>query len=124
VVDGAENNLPSFYLSRHYEVCKFYSLDEHTFSPDVLLVGTHFWEELSDQEQGWVQEAVAHSITYQRKLWAEAEIEALQEVKKAGVEIIPPDKRPFAQRAQQVYRQFEQDEELYGMIRQIQAMEE
>ena len=51
VVDGAENNPPSFYLSRHYEVCKFYSLDEHTILPDVLLMGTYFWQRLTTQEQ-------------------------------------------------------------------------
>src|SRR5690606_1836125 len=51
VVDGAENNPPSFFLSRHYEVCKYYSLDEHTTLPDVLVVGTQFWNSLNTQEQ-------------------------------------------------------------------------
>lgn len=43
VVDGAENNLPSFYTSKHYEVCKYYTLDEHTTVPDVLLIGLDIW---------------------------------------------------------------------------------
>ena len=73
VVDGAENNPPSFYLSRHYEVCKFYSLDEHTALPDVLLISTHTWEKLSEQERVWLQKSVDESIKYQRKLWADAE---------------------------------------------------
>ncbi len=84
VVDGAENNPPSFYLSRHYEVCKYYSLDEHTALPDVLLLSTHTWEKLSEEERNWLQTAVDQSIIYQRKLWAEAEILALNEVQKAG----------------------------------------
>ncbi len=122
VVDGAENNPPSFYLSRHYEVCKYYSLNEHTFSPDVLIAGTHFWNKLTDPERSWLKEAVINSIGYQRKLWLAAEIEAIEEVLKAGVEIIQPEKEPFAQRAEEVYRQYEDDEELYGIILQIKKM--
>ena len=122
VVDGAENNPPSFYLSRHYEVCKYYSLNEHTFSPDVLIAGTHFWNKLSEQEKGWFKEAANNSIGYQRKLWLAAEKEAIEEVRKAGVKILQPEKEPFAQRAEEVYRQYEDDEELYGIIRQIKNM--
>jgi tripartite ATP-independent transporter DctP family solute receptor len=72
VVDGAENNPPSFYLSRHYEVCKHYSLDEHTSVPDVLLISTVIWEDLSEQEKQWIQEAADESYHYQKKLWQEA----------------------------------------------------
>lgn len=122
IVDGAENNPPSFYLSRHYEVCKYYSLNEHTFSPDVLIVGTHFYDKLSDQEQRWLQEAVDTSIDYQRMLWAEAEAEALQEIQKAGVQIVEPDKEPFIQKAKGVYEQYRNEEELYRIINQIQKM--
>ncbi|MBT8206171.1 MAG: TRAP transporter substrate-binding protein [Eudoraea sp.] len=122
VVDGAENNPPSFYLSRHYEVCKYYSLNEHTFSPDVLIAGTHFWNQLSEHEKAWLEEAIDNSIAYQRKLWLAAEIEAIEEVRKAGVEILQPEKEPFARRAEEVYRQYEDDEELYAIIRQIRKM--
>ena len=122
VVDGAENNPPSFYLSRHYEVCKYYSLNEHTFSPDVLIVGTHFWNKLSEQEKRWLEATVHKSITYQRKLWIEAESEAIEAVRKAGVQVIYPKKEPFAQRAEDVYRQYEVDEEFYGIIQEIKKM--
>ena len=98
VVDGAENNPPSFYLSRHYEVCKYYSLDEHTVLPDVLLIGTYVWNKLNEQEQKWLSASVKESVKYQRVLWAEAEEEALREVQKAGVEIIRPDKSLFSER--------------------------
>jgi len=50
-VDGAENNQQSFYISRHYEVCKFYMLNEHTAVPDILAIGTVAWNGLSAQEQ-------------------------------------------------------------------------
>ena len=121
VVDGAEHNPPSFYLSRHYEVCKYYSLDEHTVLPDVLLVGTHFWETLSPQEQEWLQASVDVSVTYQRKLWAEAEAEALAEVQKAGVTIIHPDKSLFSEKVQALYEANKNDADMYSLIKDIQA---
>ncbi len=121
VVDGAENNPPSFYLSRHYEVCKFYSLDEHTVLPDVLVIGTHLWEQLSEEEKGWLQQAVDNSVVYQRKLWAEAEAEALEEVQKAGVEIIRPDKTLFADKLGDIYEGYKSDKEFYSLIQEIKA---
>ena len=123
VVDAAENNPPSFYLARHYEVCKYYSLDEHTFSPDVLIAGTRFWETLTPREQAWIRQAAQWSIAYQRQLWAEAEAEALREVEKAGVTISHPDKKPFAESAHEAYRLYEADTTLRRLIRQIQQLQ-
>ena len=120
VVDAAENNPPSFYLARHYEVCKYYALDEHTFSPDVLIAGAHFWESLSSEERSWVREAATGSIAYQRELWALAEEEALQAVRNAGVTITYPDKEPFRQQSQGAYALYEADSTLLRLIRQIQ----
>tara|TARA_R110002096_G_scaffold184668_2_gene363246 strand:- start:1816 stop:2796 length:981 start_codon:yes stop_codon:yes gene_type:complete len=120
VVDGAENNPPSFYLSRHYEVCKYYSLDEHTVLPDVLIIGTHLWDRLSDQEKKWLKQAVDSSVDYQRKLWAEAEKEALEEVQKAGVKIIYPDKTLFSSKVQDVYSDLKNDQEMSQIIKRIQ----
>ncbi|KAA2218998.1 TRAP transporter substrate-binding protein [Maribacter flavus] len=120
VVDGAENNPPSFYLSRHYEVCKYYSLDEHTVLPDVLLIGTYAWEKLTEQEREWLNASVEKSIKYQRKLWAEAEAEALREVEKAGVEIIRPDKAPFVEKVSEIFESYKDDDEIYPLIKQIQ----
>lgn len=121
VVDGAENNPPSFYLSRHYEVAKFYTLDEHTVLPDALLIGTHSWEKLSEKEQGWLKKAVDNSIVYQRILWLESENEALEAVKKAGVEIIYPDKALFADKIKDSFEKYKEDEEFYQMIEDIRA---
>ena len=120
VVDGAENNPPSFYLSRHYEVCKFYSLDEHTVLPDVLIIGTHLWDRLSDQEKKWLKQAVDSSVVYQRKLWAKAEKEALEEVQKAGVKIIYPDKTLFSNEIKDVYSELENNQEMSQIIKRIQ----
>jgi tripartite ATP-independent transporter DctP family solute receptor len=120
VVDGAENNPPSFYLSRHYEVCKYYSLDEHTVLPDVLLAGTHLWNKLSTEEKGWLTQAVENSIIYQRKLWMESEEEALLAVQQAGVTILRPDKALFSEKVKSNYEQYREDEELYHLIQEIQ----
>lgn len=119
VVDGAENNPPSFYLSRHYEICKFYSLDEHTVLPDVLIIGTHVWDKLSDQEKEWMQQAVDNSVIYQRQLWAESEKEALEEVQKAGVTIIYPDKTAFEEAVQPLYLKYKSDTMMSALIDRI-----
>lgn len=95
VVDGAENNPPSFYLSKHYEVCKYYALDEHTSVPDILLMSTKVWDGLNEEQKQWLQEAADASAEYQRSLWSEASQQALDEVQKAGVTVLYPDKEPF-----------------------------
>lgn len=122
VVDGAENNPPSFYLSRHYEVCKYYSLDEHTTVPDVLIMGTHLWESLNIQQQEWVQAAADASVKHQRMLWKAAEKEALDAVKKAGVTVISPDKTAFQQKVAAMYEDYKDENEVYELIHRIQAV--
>ncbi|MCC9137235.1 TRAP transporter substrate-binding protein [Pontibacter silvestris] len=124
VVDGAENNSPSFYLSRHYEVAKYFSLNEHTMVPDILMISSNVWNSLSPQEQQWLQEAVEESEVVQRKLWHEAEEEALAAVKKAGVEIIHPPKEPFADLVEPMYETYRDEPEVYALIQRIQAAEE
>ncbi len=123
VVDGAENNPPSFYTSRHYEICKFYSLNEHTAVPDILVIGTVAWNGLTTDEQEWLQNAADEAIDYQRKLWVEAEQEALEAVKAAGVEIIRPEKSAFSAKTKQLLEDFKDDETIYRLIKQIQEIE-
>ena len=123
VVDGAENNPPSFYLSRHYEVCKYYALDEHTTLPDVLVMGTQAWNNLTEQEKGWVKEAVQKSVSVQRELWAASEQEALDAVKAAGVEVIRPEKNPFMDKVEGIYDAYKDQPELYDLITKIKQTE-
>ena len=122
VVDGAENNPPSFYTSRHYEVCKYYSLNEHTAVPDILVVGTDVWNRLSPQEQDWLQAAADEAKDYQRKLWQAAEQEALDAVEAAGVEIIRPDKTLFAEQTKALFDAYKDKPEKYQLIQEIQAV--
>ena len=121
VVDGAENNPPSFYSSRHYEVCKYYSLDEHSAIPDVLIIGTQLWNTLTVQEQQWLQEAVDASVVYQRKLWEQSENKALEAIKKAGVEVVTPDKSIFRNKVKTMFEEYKDDKNVYRLIQQIQA---
>jgi tripartite ATP-independent transporter DctP family solute receptor len=121
IVDGAENNLPSFYLSRHYEVCKYFVVDEHTSLPDVLVISTLIWNKFSPQEQQWIKEAAEESSEYQKGIWREAELEALAEIQKAGVTVTIPDKDLFRAKVQPMYDEFSKDP---GMKKIIEAIQE
>ncbi|WNJ20992.1 TRAP transporter substrate-binding protein [Pontibacter sp. G13] len=121
IVDGAENNPPSFHSSGHYEICKYYTLNEHTAVPDVLLMSTIIWEQLNDQEQAWVNEAIDIALAYQRIAWVEAEQEALEAVQAAGVEVIRPDKQPFMEELADMFEKFQDRPDLYPTIQAILA---
>lgn len=123
IVDGAENNPPSFHTSRHYEVCRFYSLDEHTAIPDVLLISTIIWDTLSEQEQAWLTEAALESAQVQKELWRVAEEEALRVVQEAGVQVLRPDKTPFIEKAEALYEDYRSEPDVYEVIRRIRAVE-
>ena len=120
IVDAAENNPPSLYTSKHYEVCKFYSLDEHTSLPDVVIISTKVWEDLTEEEQSWVQEAADESATYEYKLWEESSAESMRELEAAGVTITYPDKEPFRKAVEGVYEQLKVEQpEIYKIVQSI-----
>ncbi|KPJ69936.1 C4-dicarboxylate ABC transporter substrate-binding protein [candidate division WOR-1 bacterium DG_54_3] len=119
VVDGAENNPPSFHLSRHYEVCKFYSLDEHTGVPDILVISTKFWDDLSPEFQQWLQEAANESEQHQKRLWKEATQRALEEVQRSGVKIYHPNKKPFIEGVDSLFEEYRKEPRIYGLIHRI-----
>ncbi len=123
IVDGAENNLPSFYLSRHYEVCKYYMMDEHTALPDELLISTLVWDKLSEEEQGWLKEAAMESSEYEKKIWHEAEMEALEAIQEAGVEVTYPEQEEFRAMVEPMYKEFKKDPEMKAVIEEIEHTE-
>ena len=119
VVDGAENNPPSFRQARHNEVCQYYILDEHTRLPDILVISTKIWAGLTAEQQRILQEAVDESVVLQRRQWDEAEVEDLKFVEEGGVTIIRPDKGPFRDAVKDVWTEFD-GTEIGALIDRIQ----
>ena len=120
IVDGAENNPPTFVSSKHYEICKFYSLNEHTAVPDILVIGTSAWERLTELEQGWLQQSADAAINYQRKLWVEAENQAFNTLEAAGVTITRPDKNLFIEKTHDLLEEYKNDRKMSELITRIQ----
>ncbi len=121
VVDGAENNPPSFERAGHFEVARVYSLDEHTAVPDVLLVSTLLWDRLDADERRWLEASARDSATLQRRLWSDATARALEAVEAAGVEIVRPDKRPFVAATKSVRERMRSDPEVGPLLDRIEA---
>ena len=124
VVDGAENNTPSVTTAFHHEVVKYYSVNEHTMCPDVIIISLATWQKLTEQERNWLRQAADAAAIYQRKLWAEQEKQSLEEMEAHGVEIIYPDKQPFMDAAAPMIERFKNDPVFHDLIDQIQNTHE
>lgn len=123
VVDGAENNAPSFVSSNHYEVAKNYTLDEHSSIPDVVVISTKFWETLSPEEQGWLEEASRLSVQAQLRFWDESVQESMEVLEEANVNIIRPDKQLFSTAVNSVIEELSKDPSMERMIESIKQYE-
>ena len=88
IVDAAENNLPSYESSRHFEAAKYYTLTEHSMAPEVLVFSKKIWDTLTPEEQTLIRKAAKESVPYMRKLWDEREAKSQATVKAGGAEII------------------------------------
>lgn len=121
VVDGAENNIPSFVSSNHFEVCKYYIFDEHTMVPDVVVIGTKFWNQLSDEEKGWLDDAAKQSVAKQKQFWKETVVENMKMLKEKGVEFIYPQKAPFIKKSKPIMEKLLMNPDLKPIIDQINA---
>lgn len=118
IIDGA-NNAPSLWTSKHYEVAKYYSLDEHSRLPEVLLMSKKVWDGLSPADQKLVAQAAQDSVAEQRKLWNAFDQKSMSELIAKGTIIVKPDKAPFQKAVQPVYAKYPEYKEL---ISQIQAV--
>ncbi|XDA97627.1 TRAP transporter substrate-binding protein [Sulfitobacter sp. LCG007] len=122
VIDGAENNWPSYDTSGHYEVAKYYTLDQHLMVPEVLVMSKQSWDKLSPEDQQAVRDAAKVSVDTQRKLWAEQEKASEEKVRASGVEVITDiDKTPFIEAMKPVYEKYVTDPKLQDMVSRIQA---
>lgn len=124
VIDGAENNYPSFESSGHYEVAKYYTLDEHTMVPEVLVMSKMTWDKLTPEDQEAVRAAAAESVPFNREKWAAQEKASEEKVRAAGVEIVDDiDKAPFVAAMGPVYDKYASTPELKELVEAIQAVE-
>ncbi len=107
VIDGAENNIPSWVSTGHYEVAPYYLADDHVRVPEVLVMSEKTWKRLSPSDRSIVARAAAASVTYQRKLWQRTVAAALKRARAAGCEIIAPeDPSAFRKATESVYRDY------------------
>src|SRR6266516_4102340 len=96
VVDGAENNPPSFVFDNHYTVAKYYTLDEHLIVPEMLVMSKKTWDTLSPADQALVKKFAREAQMEERELWQKYEKEAMDKARAAGIEVIEvADKKPF-----------------------------
>lgn len=124
VIDGAENNWPSYDSSGHFEVAKYYTLDQHLIVPEVLVMAKSSFEKLSAEDQELVRQAARDSVPVMRELWAAREAESEARVRASGVEIITDiDKTPFIEAMVPVYEKYVTSPVLQQMVIDIQATE-
>ena len=117
VIDGAENNITALTVNRHGEVCKHYSLVQHIFAPDVLIMSEGVWAALGAADQALVRQAAQESKQFQRRLWSERLVDYQREaVEKLGVQITTPDKTPFIERVTPLHQEFEARGEDYRRL--------
>ena len=124
VIDGAENNWPSYESSGHFEVAKFYTLDEHTMVPEVLVMSKASFDKLSPEDQEIVRQAAKDSVPFNREAWAKREKESEDKVVAAGVEVVRDiDKAPFQAAMVPVYEKYAATPEMKKLVEDIQATE-
>jgi tripartite ATP-independent transporter DctP family solute receptor len=120
VVDGAENNPPSFVFDHHYEVAKYYTLTEHLIVPEVLIMSKKTWDTLSKGDQALIMKLAGETQAEERVLWKQYEASAMEKAKAAGVQIIPvDDKTPYQQAVKPVWDKY--GPRFAGVIKRVQA---
>ncbi|RUW56561.1 MULTISPECIES: TRAP transporter substrate-binding protein [unclassified Mesorhizobium] len=121
VIDGAENNWPSFESAKHYEVAKHYTMDQHQIVPEVLVMSKASWEKLSPEDQAIVRQAAKDSVVKMRELWDAQEKKSRDIVEKAGVKVSEIDKQPLIDAMKPVYDKYLSTPELKDLAAKIQA---
>jgi len=121
VIDGAENNPPSFVFDNHYQVAKYYTLTQHLIVPEMLVFSRASWDQLSADDQGLIKKFSRDTQLDARELWNKTEAEAIQRMKTAGIEIIPvADKKPFQDAVKPVWDKY--GAKFADLIKRIQAV--
>ena len=87
VVDGAENNPPSYSTQKHYEVAGYYSLTEHLVVPEIFVFSKRVWDTLSEEHQNLIREASVLATEKERELWEAMEAKAMEELVAIGIQV-------------------------------------
>jgi TRAP-type C4-dicarboxylate transport system substrate-binding protein len=121
LVDGAENNWPSYDTARHFEVAKYYTVNEHSMVPEILMFSKKVFDTLPADEQKIFRAAAKESVPYMRKLWDAKELESRRKVEAAGVQVVDKvDKKPFMDAMKPVYDKLVTDAKLKAMVKRVQ----
>ncbi len=122
VIDGAENNPPSFYFDNHYQVAKYYTLTEHLIVPEMLVFSKKTWTTLSKADQDLLVKFSREAQLEERALWNKKEEDAMAKMKAAGIQIIPiADKKPFQDAVKPVWDKY--GTKYADIIKRIEAVE-
>src|SRR5438477_4658106 len=107
VVDGAENNYPSYDTGQHYRYAKYYSLSGHLMISEILVFSKRTWGTLSKEDQDLIRTSAREAQQDQRGLWYEMEGKSIKHMQEAGAEIIKiADKKPFMDDVKPVWHQY------------------
>jgi tripartite ATP-independent transporter DctP family solute receptor len=107
VIDGAENNPPSFVFDNHYQAAKYYTLTEHLIVPEMLVLSRKTWDGLTKDDQALLTKLAREAQQEERVLWAKYEQQALDKAKAGGVAIIElADKKPFEDAVKPVWDKY------------------
>ncbi|WP_419898259.1 TRAP transporter substrate-binding protein [Roseomonas sp. USHLN139] len=120
VLDGAENNWPTYESARHFEVAKYYLTTEHSNVPEVLAVSATRWRRLNDADKAMLRAAARESATFQRQLWAERETQSRDRVVAAGTVVTEvTDRAPWAALMKPVYDKYAADPRMAALVARI-----
>ena len=123
LIDAAENNIPSYESSKHFEVVKYYSKTEHSMAPEVVMFSKLVWDKLSPEDQKIIRQAAKDSVPAQRKFWDERDASSLKIVLAGGAQIVSDvDKKSFQDAMGPVYEQFVTTPRLKDLVKRIQAV--
>ena len=123
VIDGAENNWPSYESTKHFEVAPYYSLSQHSMAPEALVMSKIAWDKLSPEDQALVKQAAKDSVAKMRELWDAREAESRKMVEAGGAKVNEVNKEEFIAAMQPFYASFVTDPKLKDLVARIQAGE-
>jgi len=121
LVDGAENNFPSYDSVKHFEVAKYFSLTEHSMAPEVFVMSKRAWDKLTPADQKVFKEAGVDATKKMRELWAKRDTESKERVIKGGALINEVDKQPFIDAMKPVYDKFVTTPQMKDLVAEIAA---